>query len=307
MRLLDRRAYAVSFPLLRSGFELTPTQLTLANSQAEWILSAPSIGFICDEPAVETPPTPPATPPSSSLSLPSTSTLSKNQRKKAQRKARKNSTSTTTDDCCPDEDKVSRHLTTSDHLARLREYLIPPSDLPRSIKPANWHSLISNLFRFVILRVPSLAPLALDPGEGRVLGSVEEFLDFLEERTPMRCGDEIARLWAGLKFAKTSSSSEEEGFVGVGVLGDCIADVFRPADDRGLHVAILGGKVFKDTTTAPELPNEGWDFFYQFVSFTAPSISGIPDDPFDRSAAPAAPSPSLAPLPPGPATVASLS
>lgn len=83
----------------------------------------------------------------------------------------------------------------------------------------------------------------------------------------MRCGDEIARLWAGLKFAKTSSlSADDEGFIGVGVLGDCIADVFRSASDTGLHVAILGGKVFKELTTVPELPNEGWDLFYQFVS-----------------------------------------
>ncbi|KAI5481484.1 hypothetical protein MNV49_004241 [Pseudohyphozyma bogoriensis] len=253
LRKLDRRAYSV----------------TLVNSQAEWVLDAPAVGFICEEPApvIETPPTPPTTPPTSETPLPG---LTKNQRKKAQRKARKGSVS-------PDDPFLSllspttRQLTAEEKLARLRDYLVPPA-LPPSVQPSTWHALVATLFRHVILRVHSLAPLALESINGRRLNTVEEFLDVLEERMHDNCGSEVERLWSALKFARSSEKEGHEGLLGVGVLGDAIADVLRSEEDDGLHINILGGKVFKQASTAP-LSDEGWDLFYQFVSCSGCSLS----------------------------------
>jgi hypothetical protein len=251
--------------------------------------------------------------------------FSKNQRKKVRRKARKGSIASLNlspaDDCCPEENKLSRHFTTADHLARLRAYLVPPPDLPSSIRSSTWRALISGLFRYVILRIPSLALLALDAdprGDGSgSLGRVDEYMDFLEERTSLRCGEEVNRLWRGLKFAKSSPSKEDsdaEGFLGVGVLSDAIADVFRvevgDENEEGgpkVYVELLGGRVYKEGRTA-ELPGEGWDLFYQFVrSRLSLSRRNAPlTRPLsNRLAAQAAPSLSLAPTPPGLATVVS--
>lgn len=243
-------------------------QLTLAKSQAEWILDSPSVGFICDEP-VETPPTPPATPPRlAARELPPT--LSKNQRKKAHRKAARGASSPVdlfgdTDDCCRE---ASLHLTTSDHLARLRAYLVPPSTLPTSISTSTWTTTIASLFRLVILRTPALAPLALDPAEGAPLTSVDAFLDLLEDRVELKCGAEISALWMGLKFQKTSTGTgknKDLGLLGISVLGDAIRDAFRKEEEGGMHIELLGGKVFKEPSKA-EMPGQGWDLFYQFVS-----------------------------------------
>ncbi|KAL8283094.1 hypothetical protein RQP46_005872 [Phenoliferia psychrophenolica] len=263
MRALDRRAYV----------------LTLAKSQAEWILDTPSIEFICDEP-METPPTPPATPPQGpARDLPLI--LSKNQRKKAHRKKARQEGSASPpsgdlfpdDDCCPEAS--SRHLTTSDHLARLRDYLVPPPSLPTSISSSTWTTVISSLFRLVILRTPSLAPLALDPvDDGPHLSSVEEFLDLLEDRMELKCGEEIGALWIGLKFQKsTSEDVKDPGFIGISVLGDAIRDAFRSeVDKEAKHIKILGGRVFKEPTKG-EIPGEGWDLFYQFISCSGCSLS----------------------------------
>lgn len=195
--------------------------------------------------------------------------LSKNQRKKAHRKARKNSTDTEADDCCPLDSQHSRHLTTSERLARLRSYLVPPPSLPPSIKPETWITVVSSLFRLVVLRVPSLAPLALDPSDGAPVASVPAFLDLLESRMGTKCGEEVASLWAGLRFAKGGGEKDGEkdlGCLGVAVLGDVIrAAARKEGEEGGVSVVLLGGKVYKEASGS-EMTAEGWALFYQFVS-----------------------------------------
>lgn len=207
MRALDRRAYT----------------LTLVKSDAEWVL-APSTSFICND---EGPPTPPLTPPQSPLLLPTTPPTTKSQRKKAHRKANKieeaQSTKEEEVECCPASEKVSRHLTTENRLERMRAYLVPPDDLPRSVRKEIWHAFISGIFRYVILRLPALAPLAMAPHplpsssneaepEWTTLSSIEEFLSLLESRQESRCGEEIDQLWSAIKFSRiaTNVNSGEE-------------------------------------------------------------------------------------------------
>ncbi|KAM0755569.1 hypothetical protein T439DRAFT_351342 [Meredithblackwellia eburnea MCA 4105] len=264
MRALDRRAY----------------EITLAQSQAEWVLNTPAIEFICDEPAVEAPPTPPATPKLAATDLPGSCPappLSKSQRKRAQRKARKNSVSASTnsDDCCSEHS--TRHLNTEARLARLRNFLVPPPDLPPSIRLETWESTIFSLFRLVILRVPTLAPLALNPTSGSVAASpdsISSFLDLLESRIPLKCGEEVKSLWEGLRFAKTSGkTSKDPGCLGVGVLADAIREPFRGEDEMsGPRIALLGGYVYKEASKK-DLPREGWLLFYQFISCSGCSLS----------------------------------
>lgn len=163
-------------------------------------------------------------------------------------------------------------MNSTELLKRLRLYLIPPPDLDITIKPITWHTFISILFRYVILRIPSLAPLALDPSPLRPLNKVEDFLDLLEERSALYCGDEVQKLSDGMKFAaqndyqdSNGSRKLQKGLLGVGILRDGIADCFRKADESGEHVTILGGNIHKEACKV-DLNEEGWTLFYQFVS-----------------------------------------
>lgn len=60
----------------------------------------------------------------------------------------------------------------------------------------------------------------------------------------------------------------------MGVLGDCIADVYRGQDDDSMYVVALGGGMYKEASkVVVAIPDEGWDLFYQFVS--TPSTSNV--------------------------------
>lgn len=221
--------------------------------------------------------TPPPTPTLLSKQLPATSPISsltnKNQRKKAQRKNRKLEDEGV-DLCCPASTISIETPDTAELLSRLRNYLIPPMTLPTNIRHSTWYSTVANLFRHVILRIPSLALLALDStGEGdevSTFSTVESFLDFLERRSC--CVVEVERLYTSLNFAKTWAEEEGNGsrLLGVGVLRDAIAEVYRVRneDDElpGKFVQVLGGRVYKEPNE-DEMPDEFWDLFYQFVSY----------------------------------------
>lgn len=311
MKLLDRRAYAVSGAwhncLINHLTDAPRAQIALAQTEAEWILTAPTSTFICDEPTA--PLTPPTTPPSPSHSLPSSS-LTKNQRKKAHRKQRKNSTSSTSSTspssdldlalapscCAPSFDTSDLHARPQAQLAALRAYLLPPQDLPSTIRPTSWYALVATLIRYVVLRTPSLAPLAFAMSSSSSSASVEGFLDLLEERIDSRCGEEIEQLWKGMKFptleqaassASTSVSKQKQKkqkdeikpLLGVGILGDALADIFREGEERetGVYVELLGGKLYKEASER-ELNLEGWALFYQFVSRSlAPHVDHCAD------------------------------
>lgn len=268
MTALDRRAYEVR-PSARNDAMLTLMQLLLEKSNAGWILHAPTIEFVCnEEEPVLAPlevPSPPLTPPSSPLVLPSTP-MTKSQRKKASRKAQKGVREREhTLECC--EDQLDPHGAAIDYLARLRRYLVQPADLSNTIRPSSWHSFISALFRYVVLRIPSLLLLALDPSS-QIL-SVEQFLDLLEERMCFHCEGEITLLWRSMKFAKgpiVNTGRPEQGLLGVGVLADVLIDVFRDPAEDGVHVDLLGGRVYKTPTSTPTAWEEYWDLFYSFAS-----------------------------------------
>lgn len=258
-------------------------QIALARQEAEWVLTAASSNFICDEPVPAAPLTPPATPPSEVQELPGTG-LNKNQRKKAHRKARKMSASSTSSSseldfitsltCC---ESVSfghgdPHARALAQLEALRAYLVAPQDLPGNIDGLDWYELIATLFRYVILRTPTLAPLGLSSD----LLSVEAFLDLLERRIDTRCGDEIGKLWRAMKFetvgqpvttkSRKKKLEDSPPLLGVGVIGDAIADIFRAREGSpGVFVSLLGGKVYKEPSPV-DIPPAGWDLFYQFVS-----------------------------------------
>lgn len=236
--------------------------LVLSASKAEWVLSLNTQHFICDEPPSELPLTPPPTPPFSNQTLPS---VAKNRRKKMQRKARRSVSENGGDSCCPEENQVSRHLTTGDRLSSLRQYLRTPNDLPSSISASIWHTLVSDIFRYVILRTPSLAPLALDESNRDPNMNVERFLDLLEERSGERCGAEIDKLWAGLKFSTTPSTDPRGALLGLSVLADCIANGFKQSVEPGEGILILGGTIYNDVLRS-DVPRQGWELFHQFVS-----------------------------------------
>ncbi|KAK4704186.1 hypothetical protein P7C70_g2026, partial [Phenoliferia sp. Uapishka_3] len=248
LKALDQRAYI----------------LALNKSQASWILDTPPPSFICNEDA-------PLTPPPTPKLLPTQLSLTKNQRKKAHRKGKASSTDVYLDNlCAADCCAAPEHLTTEDHLSRLRDYLVPPCELPPSISPTSWHRVVSSLFRQVILRLPNLTPLVLSPSSHSSssvpLNSVEAFLDHLESRIGLKCGEEIKVLWEGMKFAKKSGDKQHcGGFLGVEVLGDAMRELGRKAEEmEEMGVELLGGKVYKEVTRE-EMSREAWEMFYQFV------------------------------------------
>lgn len=282
-----------------------PIKVTLANSSASWVLATPrGPSFVCnDKPTASAPQgsekssipgllTPPPTPPLTDRELPSNQSskstmpsLNKNQRKAARRKAARSSVvAASSDDIFLTNSNPSPPTTGPDLLTRLRSYLTSPSDLPSSVRPETWQAVISNLFRHVILRIPSLATLALRTDERpesasyvKNLDSIEAFLDLLETRLASEGTRELEKLWQGLKFARSSMSSddsgeeadqdESNGLLGVGVLAEAFANLFRPdehvTDDNA--VAILGGSVWKDGYKG-DWSREAWDLFYQFVA-----------------------------------------
>lgn len=148
---------------------------------------------------------------------------------------------------------------------------------------------ISGIFRYVILRLPALAPLAManhllpisteegeEEEEWTTSSSIEQFLNVLETRQESRCGEEIDQLWAAIKFSRISTNTQsgeerveqnaKHGYLSVGVLSDLLLDVYRTGEEREARgVEILGGRVWKVPSTAL-LCDEGFDIFYQFVS-----------------------------------------
>ncbi|GAA6010210.1 hypothetical protein JCM10207_005668 [Rhodosporidiobolus poonsookiae] len=292
LRALDRRAYAI----------------TLANSQASWILDVPTgPSFICDEPspaakpaeptASDAPLTPPPTPPLQSRDLPARGPKGgrKGGRRKPGRQSSNSSSSASTSP--PPFSQVAPSIeaeneaffaslsptptasTPVDLLNRLRDYLEPPADLAPTVKGSTWTALIETVFRHVVLRVPSLATLALSSG----LVSVGGLLDLLDQRLQLDGEDDersstaqqIERLWKALKFARVSASDEadkgkekepeEDGLLGVGVLVEALDVVFGAGVNEDEHVVLLGGKVWKNPKEA-EWTREGWDLFYQFIA-----------------------------------------
>ncbi|GAA5923748.1 uncharacterized protein JCM15063_003750 [Sporobolomyces koalae] len=329
LRALDRQAY----------------KITLANSSASWILTQPQgPSFVCNDVAQplstdDKQPgeasgllTPPPTPPLTEQPLPSAPLqgMNKNQRKAARRKAARQYPSTTSVSTSPssslsdndDNEDFFRSTpeqptSASQLVTRLRTYLEFPSDLPASVRPETWHAVVSGLFRHVVLRVPTLANLALAiPSDLTVGGestcgvkfdSVESFLDALESRIESTEQDvrgsrreesPVEKLWHGLKFARSTASSNTDsqdaqiGFLGVGVIAETISNLFRPslatralpgdsvADQDGkeeeLSVEILGGKVWKDALEGATWTREAWDLFYAFIACSGCALLATP-------------------------------
>ncbi|GAA5867512.1 hypothetical protein JCM1840_002532 [Sporobolomyces johnsonii] len=247
---------------------------------------------------------PPSLPPNSSTTASSPAALSKTQRKAARRKAARQTSISTSDNAFPPSPSSDDAFfaiaappspaSPAELLIHLRTYLEPPSDLPSSVKPQTWRTFVDNLFRHVVLRIPALANLAFAGAGGMgcaedetsKLKSVEAFLDCLEERieaseasTAEAGKNEVEKLWRGLKFAKSSASDEEtdpsareedfDGLLGVGVLADGVANLFRPAYDESRDqdesVELLGGRVWRDAYEG-EWSREAWDLLYQFIA-----------------------------------------
>ncbi|GAA5899069.1 hypothetical protein JCM6882_004608 [Rhodosporidiobolus microsporus] len=296
LRALDRQAYKV----------------TLAESQASWILDVPTgPSFVCNDPppskptasAGDAPPTPPPTPPLETRELPSTRPGKASGRKAAARRKAGRQPSSSSSGSSGASSPPFRPVVPSieaendaffaalsapsstsntsspvDLLKNLRGYLVPPADLAPTVRGETWTAVAETLFRHVVLRVPSLATLALSAN----LSSVRALLDLLEVRLAEEDDEDadaealVGRLWRGLKFAKISSSddeakgkdkeAEEDGLLGVGVLVEALDVVFTVEDDEDdKHVVLLGGKVWKNPKEA-DWPREGWDLFYQFVA-----------------------------------------
>ncbi|GJN92035.1 hypothetical protein Rhopal_005063-T1 [Rhodotorula paludigena] len=284
LRALDRQAYAV----------------TLAQSQASWVLDIPAgPSFICnDGPAAtkggedDAPLTPPPTPPLANRSLPKTKSkqaASKVQHKRDKRGGKSAGSMKTQSTPTPplsggtgsptgssdDLDDFFATLSCSpvappnarDLIAQLRGYLEPPSDLPLSISGKTWTAFVEILIRHVVLRVPSLANLALtgacsmapllnDPSATSLRSdelarlekpaSVQAFLDVLESRlTPAFVPDDLAApagggdrdvelLWRALKFARGPTASESKEGKGKGK---------EPAEDGLLGVGVLADAI----------------------------------------------------------------
>lgn len=285
---------------LRDCVDLGSSQVTLAQSQASWVLDIPAgPSFICnDGPAAikggndDAPLTPPPTPPLANRSLPKTKSkqaASKVQHKRDKKGGKSAGSMKTQSTPTPtlsrgtgsptgssdDLDDFFASLSCSpvaphnarDLIAQLRGYLEPPSDLPLSISGKTWTAFVEVLIRHVVLRVPSLANLALtgaysmapllnDPSATSLRSdelaplekpaSVQAFLDVLESRlTPAFVPDDLAApagggdhdvemLWRALKFARGPTASESKEAKGKGK---------EPAEDGLLGVGVLADAI----------------------------------------------------------------
>ncbi|BGP36264.1 hypothetical protein JCM10449v2_000162 [Rhodotorula kratochvilovae] len=270
LRILDRRAYAV----------------TLARSSASWVLDMPTgPSFVCNDDATpsksaassDRPLTPPPSPPLASRSL------RRRGGKPRHGRSPPNAPPSPPPSPPPSSDGDSFFASLSappppppssrDLLARLRNYLIPPSDLPPRVDGAVWIAFVETVVRHVVLRVPALATLALSASSRPSSAahprdkaaapdtsppiSVPAFLDLLESRlapafVPKGAdassgpGErEIELLWRALKFARASATpssssggvagaeADEDGLLGVGVLADALDAVFREPPPAG--------------------------------------------------------------------------
>lgn len=200
------------------------------------------------------PPTPPASPKS----------ISRSQRKSANRRKIKQNGDTDVEACCDSpEHEVALSL-----LSRLRNYLVVPKFLPASIEPSVYHRYVSSIFRYVILRLPTLLPIATQSQ----LSSIEEFLDLLESRDLNHTGEgkEVEKLWRAMKFATQDDSTAvgvgvDKGLLGVGIISNLLYDLFRKDYEATDVLELLGGKLYR-TSVCGNIPDEGYDLFYQFVS-----------------------------------------
>ncbi|GAA5837303.1 hypothetical protein JCM9279_005646 [Rhodotorula babjevae] len=270
LRVLDQQAYSV----------------TLAQQSASWVLDVPTgPAFICnDSPtaskagdSADPPLTPPPSPPSPAARNLPRRTSGPGTKKLRQRRA--SSAAQPSSEAADLEAFFARLAPTSppptsrDLLARLRTYLLPPSDLLPTVSPTTWTHFAETLFRHVVIRVPALATLALaaSPSSDSPTApsldstsapssldvappsSVDAFLDLLESRLApafVTAGSESASevgeravelLWRALKFARGSPSSAsvdeapagDDGLLGVGVLADALDVVFGEAPDQG--------------------------------------------------------------------------
>ncbi|KAK4050416.1 hypothetical protein OIV83_003486 [Microbotryomycetes sp. JL201] len=260
-------------------------EIMMKQREADWILSASEETFICDEtpPLVTPPSTPPRSPTNSALST------AKNRGKK-KRTTPRNAPAAVVRPLTPpledsfeqqfwaENDKITHSQCPSILLNRLKAYLNAPESLPSSVRPSLWHSVVSQLFRIVILRSPDLAPLALTVPDVHI-NPIESFLDLLsdcENNYEHRKSCRISKLWRRMKFAKATdiktSKGKVMGLLGVQILRDAIADVCRHgcANDsvrKKERIWILGGWVYKMSSEA-DLSPEGWDLLYQFATKT---------------------------------------
>lgn len=261
--------------------ETVAPQVTLHQQAASWVLDVPSgPAFICDDAPIspasgestERPLTPPPSPPTASPALPRGRGGRRHNKGRQIRPSAPFPLSSASNDAL-DELLASPAATLSipaprDLLARLRDYLVPPTDLPPTVSVTLWTSFVEAVFRHVVLRVPALATLALSalsqsetaagplgraqPPHAAPPASVQAFLDLLESRLgPAFVPDgappgsapgerEVELLWRGLKFARAAPSSApdssdacsnqpEEGLLGVNALADALDAVFAGA------------------------------------------------------------------------------
>lgn len=241
--------------------------MILVQADADWVRNN-SNSFTCDEESVVAPPTPPASPPSSNELLCTTAS----QRKKASRKSRKELETfkgTSWTDLAADCGGVSvqkvESLNEMEILFKLRDYL----KLPKT-----HFEFIENIFRFVILKTPSLATLALSPSTTTPkLTSIDQFLDLLEQRAQEGSTQEITTLYQALKFTTTqpAQSTETKALLGVGILSDCLMDVGRVKAEGDAALEILGGYIYKIPN--PVMTLDKFKIFYSMIACAGCALS----------------------------------
>lgn len=117
--------------------------------------------------------------------------------------------------------------------------------------------------------------------------SVRAFLDLLEDRLRLDDQNEgdsaVVALWQALKYAKNKSDKgegcEQDGLIDVGVLMDAIDTVLLEEEglnESGDSMALLGGRVWKETRTAT-WRRAHWDLFYQLVGCPGCSLIATRD------------------------------
>ncbi|TNY21682.1 hypothetical protein DMC30DRAFT_415849 [Rhodotorula diobovata] len=275
------RAESVRMERFLCALDQQAYTVTLHQQAASWVLDVASgPAFICDDAPIspasgestERPLTPPPSPPTASPALPRGRGGRRHNKGRQIRPSAPFPLSSASNDAL-DELLASPAATLSipaprDLLARLRDYLVPPTDLPPTVSVTLWTSFVEAVFRHVVLRVPALATLALSalsqsetaagplgraqPPHAAPPASVQAFLDLLESRLgPAFVPDgappgsapgerEVELLWRGLKFARAAPSSApdssdacsnqpEEGLLGVNALADALDAVFAGA------------------------------------------------------------------------------
>ncbi|BGP52585.1 hypothetical protein JCM8202v2_000140 [Rhodotorula sphaerocarpa] len=321
LRNIEQRAYVVSPSPSSSMVKalMDGAQVTLAVSSASWVLDLASpAALVCDDDQIAANKTShvdvvraPSDARRTTQTTPKTGVVRpRNKNGTATRfKRTAYEFSTTSKDVSRDEEDFFAALALTaapkeqdphDLLSQLRSYLVPPSDLPRAVTPRLWIAFIEAVFRLVILRVPVLATLVLEPvspptspddaredsvkpcgcrlahsGATRALNSVTALLDHFAARLDADEEDHagtttaIESLWRALQYAKTpvDERGPQHGLIDVVLLRDALDSVMHNWSQPEVlaeSVRLLGGRVGHGTKPVP-WTRECWDLFHQVV------------------------------------------